>query len=226
MLLMSPSDAAQAIGSKCGGCADADYASLTSILNLLTPKVEAACNVYSLTRGEYTEAFEAACMPRGGHPRSELTAKLSLRLSNGFVLKDEDEPVVITDPEGTVVDSTSYPDTRIEIDYGRGMIHLDEWIRGVYTVTYQSGFEPTELPDPAPVDFDPDTRVLQDIPLWMKSIVVMYLDQWYRAVYLSTRASKEMSFIQVSEALRRMVHSAVYGTYQRPRMGCVWGDIQ
>lgn len=220
MLLMSASEAALAIGGKCGGTTpDQDDPGLVSILKLITPKVEKACGVDTLTRGVFIDKFRVADQSSG------YVEKKVFRLTNGFLLVDDDEnPLTITDPDEEVLSTVEDEDLEIDMNTRQGTVSINKWTRGDYLVEYTAGFEAPELPDPIPPGYDPDARVLIGIPDWMKNIVVMYLTQWYRAAFVNPRGVKEISYAAVSQAVDKMVHSAVYDHYQRRRMGCIWGD--
>ncbi len=242
MLLMTPSAAAVAIGAGCGGNVPSNTdAALLTILGLITPKVEAAIGVASLTLAQKTDRFRVdseglyhrfyeghySGSPPEFHAgtydydegRARRNKELTLRLSNGFVVENT---VVITDPKGVVVDSVSYPGIDIYIDQELGVITLDQWRQGTYYVTYMAGFEPASVPFPTPVDFDQETLVLQNVPDWMRLIVVNYLVQWYRTTQVSIKHPVGIRFDAVSSALDRAVVTAVHGKYYRPRMGVVF----
>lgn len=228
MLLMNASAAAQAIGGKCGGSSpDSDDPQLIDILKMLTPKVEAALNVDSLTLTEHTDRFHLTDMPEFNGARGASDRTITLRLNNGFLSIDEESPVTITAPDGTVLDMDEDDSLDIDVDPLKGTITLNKWIRGVYTVEYTAGFAVPTLPDPIPSEaYDADARVLIGIPDWMRTIVVGYLVNWYRVMYINPRANKDLSYAQVADALMRSLHSAVYNKYQRPRLGCIWGDAR
>jgi hypothetical protein len=218
MLIMSPSDAAIAIGGKCGGSAPSDEdAHLIAILNLTTTRVEAALNVDSLVLGEHTDRFSLPTYEANHFPTLDpKDPKLTLRLCNAFLIPDT---IVLKDADGVVVDTTGV----IDIDFKYGLIHLTDWTKGVYTVEYLSGFEPI-TPDPEPVGYDPCRRVLANTPDWMKAIVVDMLVQWYRTELLAPRAVKDIRYGQLAEALSRMLFTRIYSRYMRPRAGVIWGD--
>lgn len=221
MLLLSASEAAIAIGAKCSGSApDQDDPALVFILRMLTPRVEAACDVISLTRGMSSDELRVPKAMTGAFDE-----RLVFRLSNAFLFIDDDEnPLVITDPDGETLDMTEDEDLDIKIDREKGLVSINKWIRGAYTIDYTSGFEAPDIPDTPPPGYDHEDSVLIGIPDWMKSIVIAYLTQWYRAVAVSPRGNKDISYSAVSEALNRAVHVAVHGKYQRLRANCIWAD--
>lgn len=218
MLLIAPSEASLAIGAKCGGTALTDEdAQLIYILDLLTPRMEDALNVNSLTMAEHIDRFEFPRYQAPTFPQlNPQDPKLTLRLSNGFIVRDT---LLIRDADGVEVDTTDL----IDIDFNYGIVNLTDWDKGVYTVDYLSGFEPI-TPDPLPTGYDPCKRVLDGIPSWMRSIVIDFLVQWYRTEFLTPRVVKDVSYGQMSEALQRMIRTKVYSRYQRPRQDCVWGE--
>lgn len=219
MLLMTANEAASAIGAKCGGSAPTnDDPQLLLILGALTGRLEEALNVSSLTRGLYLDNFRLVDMPPYSGARSLPDREVSLRLSNGFV---QSGSIVVTDPNGDVVDLGDYRG----VDASKGIVRLTSWIRGTYQIEYVSGFEPEAIPTPEPEGYDPETRVLQNIPAWMKGIVVHFLVMWYRTTQLQPRANKDISFGATMESLRRDTYAWVYGKYQRPRANCVFADV-
>jgi hypothetical protein len=121
-----------------------------------------------------------------------------------------------------VVDLDTYGD----IDYHKGTIELSSWTKGKAAVTYLSGFPPEEMPDPVPPGFDPEDRVLQNIPEWLKLIVINYVVQWFRTSLLSPRVPKEANQFSMQNMLQRQVMSAVYVNWSRPRNGVLWGDAR
>ena len=218
MLLLSPSEAALAIGVKCGGSAPADDdPQLVAILNYITPRVEDACNVYSLTRTTNTDKFIVQRMPAYNScrwPVPQEVPRLSLRLSNGFVVADS---VVVTDPDGEELDLTDSVDMEREM----GMVYLDSWVRGTYTVTYDSGFEPVAGETPA----DADTQVMTGVPMWMKGIAISALVLWYRTVVMSPKGgTKEISHGTILNHLHREIATRVYQRYMRPRVDCLCAE--
>ena len=218
MLLISPSEAATAISANCGGVSISDTdTGLISILELITPRVEGALNVESLTRGfgidRFTlPAYEAPRFPAINPP----TPKLSLRLTNGFVLSDS---VVIKDSDGVAVD-TGWLD---KVNSDHGVVMLKDWLQGDYTVEYVYGFDPI-TPSPLPSGYNADRRVLNGIPSWMKGIVVDMLSQWYRTESFVPRVPKDVSYGQLSTALMNILKSRIYSRYMRPRQNVLFAD--
>ena len=215
MLLISPTEAAMAIGAKCGGSApSSEEPALLAILQYITARVEDSLNVFSLTLSESTERFYASFMPKYS---AGVDQSMSIRLSNGFVVPDT---VVMIDPLGEVVDMTT-----ADIDNHLGVVNLSCWTHGAYTITYQSGFTPGDLifpDDPDPVHTE--NRILVGIPEWMKAIAVSCLVVWYRTSFLSPRASKELSYGAVNQAIHQEISARIYGRYQRPRIGHLFTD--
>lgn len=212
MLLMTPEKAALAIGARCSGSApDADNTQLREILRLLTPRVEEALNVRSLTRGVYRDHFFIP-VP---HPSTRRAGTPTiLRLTNGFLVPNTVE----------IVNSSGEPVENFVAHCQQGMVHVSPNISGVHYVQYQSGFEPEEIPDDAPADFDPEYLVLLEVPDFIESIVVACLVLWYRTTVINVRASKDLSIGAVMNSLRREITTRIYGKYQRQRAGVVFGD--
>lgn len=216
MLLMTPTEAALLIGAKCGGASpDADDPLLVKVIGYITSRVEAALNVETLALADSVDSFELLDMPLYESNKRERVAML--RLSNGFVARDT---VFVIDADSNEIDPVYYS----RVDNDKGIVYLTNWKKGRYTVEYLSGFQPSALPEPAPDGYDPDTRVLQNVPAWIKSIVANYLVLWFRVTQLQPRVPKEISYRAIIDALRREVYSEVYGKYMRPRMGCVFAD--
>lgn len=215
MLLLSPTEAASAIGARCGSSApSAEDTALLSILGFVTVRVEDALNVYSLTLEECYDIFRVKAMPAlNSRRKADPDPRITLRLSNGFVIVGS---VELTDPSGAVLDL----DTAADIDYEHGLIHLSDWSRGVYKATYQSGFEPEAEPIPVPVGYDEDSRLLLLVPDWIKAIAIGALVLWYRTMYLNPKGgtAKDLAHRSISDAISREIGSRIHGRYLRPRM--------
>lgn len=210
MLLVSPTDVATGIGAKCGGSApSADDAAMLSVLRYITPRVEAALEVATLTRGSYVDHFALAPMPRSDNPESIFL------LSNGFIVPGT---MVVTDPEGLVAAGENV--TGFNNEYGT--VRLNSWRRGVYSVAYQSGFE-FEAPDPDS-DADPESAVLQGVPDWIKGIVVHLMVLWFRTAQVQPRVVKDLSYGQVDSAIRRELYTRIYSRYMRPRVAVTFSE--
>lgn len=215
MLIMSPTEAALAIGAKCGGSApNSEDQGLVMILRMMLGRLEAAMNVASLVRGNYVDHFYCTSMPRG-QERPEQT----LLLSNGFVVPGS---VVITSPAGTTY--VEDPDVPHYLNADEGYVRLARWERGVYSVAYSAGFDVEPAPIPVPPGYDPEDRVLKNVPDWLKAIAITFLISWYRAVMVAPRASKEISFSALEQALRREIFARVYGKYMRPRVAVTFSE--
>jgi len=192
---------------------------MISILELITPRVEDALNVDSLTLGEHVDRFRLPAYIAPTFPSlNPPTPTLILRLTNGFVVPDT---LQMFDAEGIEIDFTAEDD----IDLHKGIITLENWNKGVITVSYISGFEPI-TPSPLPTPYDECQRVLENIPLWLKAIVVDCLVQWYRVEHLSPRLTKEMDTNFVSSSLQRIITTRIYSRYQRPRQQVIWGEAR
>lgn len=214
MLLISPPDAAAAIGAKCGSSApSADDAALTSILGFITVRVEDALGVYSLTLEESYDRFRVKAMPpQNSRRKADPDPRITFRLSSGFVVIGSVEVVA---PNGKLLDLEG-----ADIDYEMGLVHLSSWSRGTYNVTYQAGFEPEAEPIPPPVGYDEDNRVLMLVPDWIKAIAIGALVTWYRTMYLAPKGGtvKDLAHRSISDAIHREISTRIYGRYLRPRM--------
>jgi hypothetical protein len=220
MLLIAPSEAATAISANCGGVAVSDTdAGMISVLELITPRVEDALNVESLTRGYGIDKFTLPAYESPKFPAVNPPApKLSLRLTNGFVVPDT---IIIKDSDGVAVSADEEWFDHLSSDYG--IVRLKDWLQGDYTVEYVYGFDPI-TPSPLPSSYNPDRRVLNGIPSWMKGIVIDMLTQWYRTESLNPRVSKDVSYGQLSVALMNVLRSRIYSRYQRPRQNVLFAD--
>lgn len=219
MLLMTVSEAALAIGAQCGGSSPGDTdPQMLLLLRYMLPRVEAALNVESLVRGEFIDHYYLSQMPEcnGNGDRREL----KLRLSNGFVVPDS---ISISDPDGVVSTGADLAEIA-EIQHNEGVLTLLDWKRGVWSVAYTSGYEPTEEPLDPPEGYVSEDRVLQGVPDWIKAICIQVLVLWYRSTYLQPKMSKGMSFEQVDQLMRREMLARIYEKYMRPRVGMVFSE--
>jgi hypothetical protein len=221
MLLVSVEKAANAIGAKCGASVPtSDEVALRGIINLLTPKVEAALNVHSIVHDYHTDRFILPYKPYPSrNPRAE-PPKVSLRLTSGFVIPDS---VQVIDPNGDTVDLTSST-VQGEIEHELGVVHLSDWGYGKYLVHYDAGFAPESEPATPGDGYDANERVLEDVPDWIIGIVITYLVQWYRNTVLAPKRNKEVPWALVEQGLIRDLNTRIYGRYMRPRDGVIWGD--
>lgn len=221
MLLISPPEAAAAIGAKCGGSSpSADDAALVSILGFVTTRVEDALDVYSLTLCESYDKFRVKAMPAmNSRRRTDPEPRLSLRLSNGFVVVGS---IVVIDPFGAEIDL----ETLADVDYEVGVINLSSWSRGTYKVTYHSGFEPEAEPVPVPLNYDEDGRVLLLVPDWIKAIAIGALVTWYRTMFLQPKGgtAKDLAHRSISDAIYKEIMARIYKRYLRPRMDVVFAE--
>jgi len=209
MLLISPSRAALAIGSQCSNPDGTGDESLLEMLRLMTPKVEDALNVHSLTRGVFTDTFPAA------YSKYDLSKRL--RLANGFVVPGSVTIAGVFDDSGVPIT------TPFSIDAENGIVGLPS---AYYTddteqvsVTYTSGFVVPEDTGPTDdVNVYPEYRVLVGIPDWMSGATVTMLMNWRRNNLNTPAASKEYGFLPtLNAALIRDLYGRLYGRYLRPR---------
>ena len=215
MLIMSTSEAATAIGAKCGGSSPEDGdPRLSQLLTYMLPRLEGALNVESLVRGNFVDHFFTPAMPP--YSRGERNEQ-AFRLSNGFVLP---ESVVVTDPEGIVYPYAEVP----SLNADTGVLRINSWTRGTYSVAYTSGFAPEPIPDPLPDPYNAEMRVLEGVPDWMKAIVIHLLVIWFRTAQVQPRWNKDLSFAQVDTALRRELYARIYEKYDRPRVAVTFSE--
>lgn len=214
MLIIDPKVLAAAIGAKCGGSApSADDEGMVTVLNLILPRVEDAMNVASLVRGTFTDHFFLGTPSRSDR---ESGKPAQLRLSNGIIDKTS---LTVTDANNNVLATDV-----IALNDEYGIVDVSGWGRGHYAISYQSGFEPTPIPDPIPDGFDPNSRILQGVPDWILGIAVDLVVGWWRTQKLSPSAPKNVSYAALDSALRRDIYVRVYGRYMRPRVGVIWSE--
>lgn len=218
MLLISTTEAAAAIGAKCGGAqVSENEPELAQVLLYITPRVEAAMNVNSLTRSYYRDRFVLPQMP-AYKPANKLPVETKLRLSNGYVVPNS---LTLYAPDGSTVS-----DKYIDIDFNYGIVNVSDWLPGIYFAEYVSGFEAPDIPASPPEGYDSDLRVLTDVPDWIKALVVHLVVVWYRVARLNPRVPKDVSFTAIMNSLRHELMSRIYSAYQRPRGGCVFGEAR
>lgn len=213
MLLIDPTEASTAIGVKCNGQQPgADNAQLILVLNYITPRVEDALNVASLIRGAFVDSFYLT----GMNARSERPIA-RLRLSQGFLTTDA---ITITDMDGLEIDPEAIELTDLE----HGVIELNTWEKGRLSVAYTSGFEPTAMPVPVPEGFEADRRVLQNVPDWIKGLVITLLVNWFRTTLVSPKLPQNVNLEALDRMLRKEIYLRVYGRYMRPRVNCFFSE--
>ncbi len=213
MLIMDVATLTAAVNAKCGGnVPDTNDEQLTTILNLILPRIEDAMNVQSLVRGNFTDHF---LLPRRAS-RNNPDERLQLRLTNGFLVENT---ISVLGESGTPITSDMFYS-----DDDMGIVFLKDWNRGYFTVSYSSGFEPSALPDNPPENYDPNTRVLQNVPDWIQGIAVDFVVQWLRVQRLSPKVPQNVAYSALENAIRRDVYARVYERYMRPRMGVIWSE--
>lgn len=220
MLLISPAKAAAAIGAKCGGSAPTtDDLEFLQLLRYMTPRVEAALNVDTLTLGVFNEHVRLPAQPGFNFNSIAylLPPQAEIRLRNGFVVPDS---MTLLDPYGIAVDLN----TVAKIDREKGVVYLDTWVYGRYTIEYQAGFEEQEEPLNTPDGgWIAEDKVLVGIPDWIEALVVAYLTLWYRSVYLAPKIPKGQRTGWLTDALVKETMSRLYTKYERPRGG-YWAE--
>lgn len=205
MLLIKPSTASLALGTQCKTPTGVGDEALLDMLRLLTPRVEAALNVYSLARGQFTDYFKP--------PRNEYEFRLPFRLGNGFIVGTP-----------TIAGVTEPGALRVNAEYG--YVEVDGYLYDSKTeiaITYTSGFL---VPDTSP-EVHPDVayRVAVGAPEWMEGVVADFLVSWRRNNLAQPQAPKEYGFLPtLNEAVNRDLHSRIYGRYMRQRDGMLWSS--
>lgn len=203
MLLINPASASLALGTQCKTPTGVGDEALLDMLRLLTPRMEAALNVYSLARGQYTDYFKP--------PRDEHEYRLPFRLSNGFLIGT---PTVVGVFEpGAITVNTEY-----------GYVELDGYSydsRTPIAITYTSGFAvPAASPQVHP---DEKYRVAEGTPEWMEGVIADFLANWRRNNLMQPQVTKEYGFLPtLNEAVNRDLHTRIYGRYMRQRDGMLW----
>lgn len=213
MLLVNPTTVAELIRATCGGRTPAgDDKDLYAVLRYLTPRVESALNVDSLSRGVFTDTFFLPSQGSSGRP-------LGLRLSNGFIVPDS---IQVLDASGNEVSADSRD--LLGDDLENGVVSVASWARGRCIVKYESGFEIADLPTPAPEWMTPDDRILVGVPDWMVSVITHFLVLLYRTARAAPTVNEKISYGQVDLAIRRELHARIYERYMRPRVGLIFSD--
>lgn len=218
MLLMSLTEAARAIGAKCGGAqVSEDDQELAQVLAYITPRVEAALNVSSLTRGYYRDRFVLPAMPTIKSSNG-LPAEAKLRLSNGFL---QPESLTLYGPDGEAIN-----EKYLDIDFNYGVVNVSNWEYGVQFAEYISGFEVPEPPASPPDGYDPNMRVLVGVPDAIKGIVAHLVVLWYRIGRMNPKAPKDVSYTSIMNNLGHELRTRIYGYYQRPRANHYFGEAR
>lgn len=211
MLLIDPAKAALAIGAKCNGQSPAsDNAQLVLILKYMTPRIEDAMNIASIVRGSFVDSFYLPLMnPRADRPIARL------RLSNGLLLAGG--TVTIQDELGNAV-------VPARIDENYGIIEIESWDKGVHTVAYTSGLEVPPDPTTPPTDYDPETKVLIGVPVWIEALVIDCLVAWFRATPFVPKLPQNLNLGALDAMLRKEIYLRLYGRYDRPRVNCFFPE--
>lgn len=213
MLIMSPAEAAIAIQAACGGSPpSAADPRLQYILSYITPRVEAAMNVATLTYGHYEDVFQVVCSPNSG------SMERQLRLSNAFVL---DASLSVTDPYGTVTLDTA---SDVFVNYELGTVNVKCTGTGMYKVAYYSGFTASAIPDPIPVGWQDAFRYFTNTPAWIRGMAIGFLTKWFRTMPLNPNLPKDVSLSALERDLDREIYARVYGSFMRPRVDVVFAE--
>lgn len=171
-------------------------------------------NVETLVRGTFTDKFYLT----SNGQRSPCDRPLArLRLTNGQIVENS---VVVVDSNGDTVSTDAIED----IDYKYGIVVLNTFSRGAYRVNYDSGFEPEPIPDDPPENYNPEYRVLQNVPDWIKGIAVDLFIQWTRSQRLALNLPKNVSYRPLVEVLSKDLYTRIYSRYMRPRVGVFWTE--
>lgn len=205
MILVSPQSAALALGTQCKTPTGTGDEQLLEQLRLLTPRVAAALNVMSLSRGNFVDYFS--------FPSSYAASKVPFRLSNAFLVGNvtvagvQDAGAVTVDREmGTVTVDGFYPDV--------------ENAREV-SIAYTSGF--AVAADGPSVHANAQYRPGIGVPDWLEGIVSDFLMNWRRNQLAAPQVTKEYGFLPtLNLAVDKDLRARIYSRYMRQRDGMQW----
>lgn len=201
--IMNPSALMVSVSMKCGGkIVESDNDAVLGILGLLLPRLEDLMAVASLTYGETTDTFEFFDDSTDISPASNGR----IRLSNGYVENSEVHPVTILDPDGEAV-------TDFFLNERDGVITLESWKKGRYTVAYYAGLKTVEN-EAGWAEGDPE---FLDAPAWMQGVVVELFVMWNRTVPVSLKLPEQISYAELVHQADKELKRRVYQRYQRPR---------
>lgn len=174
-------------------CGSPETDALDTLQRAIRSRVEAACNIESLTRYTWADTFQI--------PQISANRPVVLRLTNAFI--DNPEGVVIKDSSASAIDCT------MDVDQRMGMVELT-LPAGRYSVEYASGFEA-----------DPTTRVFKKTPDWMHAIALVAARDWLVTTN-SGSIPKDVALGDLTASIKRLIHSYVYSRYDRPRGEVIW----
>lgn len=201
--LMNPSALMVSVSMKCGGkSVESDDGTVLGILGLLLPRLEDLMAVASLTYGETTDTFEFFDDSTDTSPASNGR----IRLSNGYVENSEDHPVTILDPDGEPVED-------FFLNERDGVITLDSWVKGRYTVTYYAGLATLDHED----DWEEGDPEFFDAPAWMQGVIVELFVMWNRTVPAQLKIPEQVAYAELVHQADKELKRRVYQRYQRPR---------
>ena len=209
MLLISPTRAANAIGSKCSLPDGTGDEQLLEMLRLITPHAENALGVLSLTRGSYTDTFDLPTTADG--------LKRQFRLTNSFIVPGSVVIAGVYTDDGTPVTAPELVDEDLGIVKVAPYYYGDDTER--LTITYQSGFAvPADAGPGDDVHSDINYRVLVGVPDNIAAAVSDMLINWRRNNISNPSAPKEYGFLpNINAAVTRDLKGYLYGRYLRPR---------
>ena len=221
MNLIDPSELSNAIGIQGPQSAGSLQVPLIlAILANLRPAIEGSMNVESLDYQTNVDTFlvdksSQSPLNRLSNARFYRNAPLEnmqkLRLTNALL--DLTMPITVASPSG-IVDPTLYV-----VDARLGMITLQESVAGRYTVTYASGLKTLDT-----VAGDGVMALYQDVPGWLKSVVVSQFMLWARTHLLQMRVPENVSLSAITETLHNAIGSKLYSNFMRPRVDCFWAE--
>jgi hypothetical protein len=213
MLLIEPTEAAEAIGAKCGPSVAGDSSGIRTALRYITPAIESMLEVASLEARSNVDHFV--------YSASDMLA-YSMVLTNAFVAPST---VLVTDPNGAVL--TPEADFRVASLVGRVSLTLPAQL-GEYRVLYVSGFEvayPEESDEPLTEEHEA-YLVAQGVPDWVKGMVITLLVEWLRSKQLSPKIPENVRLSDLMRALRSDLSRRMGNHYYRPRYGVVFPEVQ
>lgn len=209
MLLVDPQKAAKAIAAACGiGREASGTGDLAQPLDMIRPRVEGAMDVKTLAYGQFLDTFRT-----GGRGYDGLYA---LRLENGFI--DVAAPLVVTNlTTGTPVDPAD-----VDTDAERGIVYVPtKYNLGTLSVNYFSGFKAVATTD-ANGDAIPEPLQVMDTPMWLQTIAIGALNEWFRSIPLTPKVNDKLSLSALNGQANKYVQMQVWGRYMRPRAEVIW----
>jgi hypothetical protein len=218
MLLVDPNVVGPLLGISCGIGREAQQggttaSDLAAILNMVLPRVEAACDTKSLALQQRADTFSLAGRGIGG--------RYQLRLTNGFIAPSS---LAIANRKTGVIFAADDP--TVDVDYERGLVYLPVYGNNGSSlqVQYGSGFPAiaTELDDGTPI---PESQQIFDVPQWLQTIAIAAVSEWLRSIPVTVKVSEGMSFRDVASQANRYIQTQIWQTYMRPRADVIYPDF-